>query len=624
MPTLLTARDLEKTYGTHRLFTGVSLGIDDGERLGIVGPNGAGKSTLMKALADLVPLDDGQIIRRGNSYVAYVGQVEDFPPDATPHDVVSAAAEPESSRFQLDADTRASITLSKLGFDDTHPTHAPTARIEKLSGGWGKRLALAAALVNEPDVLLLDEPTNHLDLPGVLWLENFVRNFRGAAVFVTHDRMFLESVATRIVELSRAYPDGTLEVKGNYSEFLRRKDEFLEAQAAQATALAGKVRRDTAWLKQGIQGRQTRNKSQIKDAEQRRSDLKNVRNRNAAPTKVATIDFQATDRKTKKLLAAHHVSKAFGGRTLLNQLELQLEPGLRLGLLGPNGSGKTTLLHLLTKDLEPDSGTVKHAAELKIVRFTQHRETLDPKATLREALCAVGDTVEYRGKPVHIAGWAKRFLFEPHQLLTFVGDLSGGEQARVLIANLMLAPADVLILDEPTNDLDIASLEVLEQTLAEFPGAVVLVTHDRFMLARLSTQILALHGDGTHGFFASYAQWADAEKSRNQDGTKDTKAEPTKEARSGSLGGRSSSGGGGKLSYKFQRELDGMEDAILAAEERVEALTTQSGDAEVMADHERFAKVCAELTEVQQTVKGLYERWEELEAMRDKAEGGSA
>ncbi|MEM8781240.1 MAG: ABC-F family ATP-binding cassette domain-containing protein [Planctomycetota bacterium] len=617
MPTLLTARDLEKTYGTHRLFAGVSLGIDDGERIGIVGPNGAGKSTLMKALADLVSLDDGQVIRRNGTHAAYVGQVEDFSPESTPHAVVRDAAEPEAARFQLDADTRAGITLSKLGFDASHPTHSPAAPIEKLSGGWRKRLALAAALVNEPDVLLLDEPTNHLDLPGVLWLERFVRGFRGAAVFVTHDRMFLESVATRIIELSRAYPDGTLEVKGNYSEFLRRKDEFLEAQAAHAVALAGKVRRDTAWLKQGVQGRQTRNKSQVKDAEARRNELKQVRGRNAAPTKVATIDFQATDRKTKKLLAAHNLTKGFGDRTLIQGLELQLSPGMRLGLLGPNGSGKTTLLRLLTKYLAPDAGTVKHAAELKVVRFTQHRETLDPRATLREALCAVGDTVEYRGKPVHIAGWAKRFLFEPHQLLTSVGDLSGGEQARVLIANLMLAPADVLILDEPTNDLDIASLEVLEDTLAEFPGAVVLVTHDRFMLARLSTDVLALNGDGTHGFFASYAQWAEAEKGRNRGGAEDAEAEAAK-TKPAKAAKPSSSGGGGKLSYKFQRELDGMEDAILAAEERVETLTVQSGDPDVMADHARFAAVCSELTGAQRDVQRLYDRWSELEAMREE------
>jgi ATP-binding cassette subfamily F protein uup len=476
---------------------------------------------------------------------------------------------------------------------------------------------LAAALVNEPDVLLLDEPTNHLDLPGVLWLEQWVRRFRGAAVFVTHDRMFLESTATRIVELSAAYPDGTFEVQGNYSEFLRRKEDFLEAQAAQATSLAGKVRRDTAWLKQGIQGRQTRNKSQVKDAEQRRAGLKELRGRNAAPTKVATIDFQATERKTRKLLGAHNLTKGFGNRTLFAGLELQLEPGMRLGLLGPNGSGKTTLLQLLTKDLDPDAGTVKHAAELKVVRFTQHRESLDPKATLREALCAVGDTVEYRGQPVHIAGWAKRFLFEPHQLLTSVGDLSGGEQARVLIANLMLAPADVLILDEPTNDLDIASLEVLESTLAEFPGAVVLVTHDRFMLSRLSTEVLALHGDGTHGFFASYEQWAEAEKGR-EEVEKRGGGEVAEAAKPKSPGSReASASGGGKLSYKFQRELDGMESAILEAEAAVTELTQQSGDPSVMADHERFAKVCAALTEAQQRVAGLYERWEELEAMRN-------
>ena len=291
MATLLTARELSKTYGAHTLFEGVSLGLDDGERLGLIGPNGSGKSTLLKLLAGLETADDGQITRRGKIKAAYVAQDDRFPDGATPHGVVTAAAAKTSDpevHHGLDPETRADITLSRLGFDDVRQL------VETLSGGWRKRLSIAAALVNEPDLLMLDEPTNHLDLEGVLWLESFVKGFRGAVVFITHDRVFLDCVAERIVELSRAYPGGAFEVKGNYSEFVRRKEEFLEAQAAQQTALAGKVRRDTAWLKQGIQGRQTRNKSQVDDAAARRQELRNLQNRNAAPTKVTTISLPST------------------------------------------------------------------------------------------------------------------------------------------------------------------------------------------------------------------------------------------------------------------------------------------------------------------------------------------
>ncbi|MEO1237892.1 MAG: ABC-F family ATP-binding cassette domain-containing protein, partial [Planctomycetota bacterium] len=451
MPALLAARDLEKTYAAHTLFTGVSLSIHDGERLALIGPNGAGKSTLLKLLAGLETPDAGDFVRKKQLRLAYVAQDDAFSEDATPLSAVM-----DRLRDEGHADTpehEAASVLSQLGFVDLDQP------VRALSGGWKKRLSIACGLATDPDILMLDEPTNHLDLEGVLWLESFVQrqkqaSFRGAMVFITHDRTFLENTATRVIELSRAYPGGTFEAKGNYSEFLRRKDEFLDAQAAKQTALAGKVRRDTAWLKQGIQGRQTRNKSQVADAADRRAELKNLDDRNRAPDRTTAIDFQTTDRKTKRLLAVHNLAKSMGGRELFRGVEFTLSPGTRLGLLGPNGSGKTTLLRLLRGDLKPDAGSVKPAAELRVVTFTQHRDSLDPRKSLQEALCPIGDTVDYRGKAIHVAAWAKKFLFDPSKFSTSVGDLSGGEQARVLIADLMLRPADVLILDEPTNDLD--------------------------------------------------------------------------------------------------------------------------------------------------------------------------
>ncbi|MEM1108143.1 MAG: ABC-F family ATP-binding cassette domain-containing protein [Planctomycetota bacterium] len=604
MAALLSARNLSKTYGTHTLFSGVALSIHDGERLALIGPNGSGKSTLLKILAEIEAGDSGEFTRKKNLKLAYVAQSDGFADNATP---LSAVLDRLRAEGESDPeDYRAAAVLSQLGFTEHDRL------VKTLSGGWKKRLSIACALATEPDVLMLDEPTNHLDLEGVLWLESFVKqNTQVAMVFITHDRTFLESTATRIVELSRAYPGGTFEAKGNYSEFVRRKEDFLGAQAAQQSALAGKVRRDNAWLKQGIQGRQTRNKSQVDDAASRRSELKNLANRNNAPKQTASIDFQATERKTKRLLAAHNVAKTMGDKPLFKNLDLELGPGDRLGLLGPNGSGKTTLLRLLTGDLAPDAGTVKPAAELRIVNFTQHREALNPTQKLREALCPVGDTVDYRGKPLHVASWAKKFLFDPAKFNTSVGDLSGGEQARVLIANLMLKPADLLILDEPTNDLDIPSLEVLEQALTEFPGAIVLVTHDRFMLDRLSTALLALDGQGSAKPFASYAQWVKAQTKLNATTNQPEKNDAAKPQAPKPPAPRPPK----KLTYKLQRELDGMESAILEAEAELEDLQTQSADPAVIADHERFAQVCQAMGDAQTKVESLYARWAELEEL---------
>jgi len=598
MATLLTARDLSKTYATHTLFAGLSISITDDDRLALIGPNGSGKSTLLKILADLEQPDEGDITRRRDLRFAYVGQEERFAAAATPMSVVTDRLAQFPGAHHLEDTTRAAMILSQLGFTD----HAQP--VASLSGGWKKRLSIAAAVATEPDVLMLDEPTNHLDMEGVLWLEQFTRPFRGAVIVVTHDRTFLENVAERVVELSRAYPGGTFEVKGNYSAFVRRKDEFLDAQAQRQQALANLVRRDTAWLRQGVKARRTRNQSQVRDADARRAELAGVRQRNRAPSRTVAIDFEATQRKTNKLLAGHNLTKSLGGKLLFKGVDLTLSPGMRLGLLGSNGSGKTTLLRVLAGELEPDAGTVKRAADLRLVRFTQHRESLDPAMSLRDALCPVGDVVHYQGKAINVAGWAKRFLFDPGKFNVSVGDLSGGEQARVLIADLMLRPADVLILDEPTNDLDIPSLEVLESALEEFAGAVVLVTHDRFMLRRLSTALLGLDGRGRAKHYADFEQWLADQKDDAPPAVGDVKPRADK-PRSAAT----------KLSYQLQRELDGMERAILDAEAEVESLTAQVTQPQVIADHVLHAELCRRLGEAHARVQRLYDRWAELESM---------
>lgn len=608
MSTLISARSLSMAYPSNILFEDVSISIESGERIGLIGPNGSGKSTLMQVLAGAIAPVEGEIIRRRDLRAVYVPQDDLFDADATPMHVVRTGLS-DDEESGVDAQTRASISLSRLGFAD------PNQPVATLSGGWRKRLSLARAIARDPEVLLLDEPTNHLDYEGVVWLEGFIRQLSIAVVFITHDRRFLENTATRVVELSKAYPGGTFEAKGNYSEFIKRKEAFLDAQRAAQTSIAHKVRRDTAWLRQGIQGRQTRNKSQVQAAAIRRDELKATKDRNEAPTRTAKFGFQATDRQTKKLLTLQGVSKSMGQKRLFGSLDLTLAPGQRVGLLGVNGSGKTTLMRLMSGDLQPDSGTINRADNLQVVVFSQHRETLDPKLTLKEALCPFGEMVHYHGQSMHVSGWARRFLFDTDQLSTRVENLSGGEQARVLIANLTLLPADLLLLDEPTNDLDIPSLEVLEEALLEFTGAIVLVTHDRFLLERIATEYLALDGRGEARRFASIEQWNASEQKRAQEDADNLRsASPAPAAPAADRGNASSKPG--KLSYKLQLEYDRMEESIMQAEAAAEQLEKEAADPGLVADHQRAAQIYTKLRDAQKRVSDLYARWSELDELR--------
>ena len=595
MANLLSARTISKSYSTRHLFDGVTLHLEEGERLGIIGPNGAGKSTLLKILAGMETPDDGEITSKRGLRLWYVPQVSVFPSEVTPLGAVVDSIGGD----EIEAEVAASIALSKLGFERFDQPFG------ELSGGWKKRVAMACGLVHDPEVMLLDEPTNHLDLEAVEWLENFVLNANMSMLFVTHDRRFLENCASRILELAPSYPDGAFEVNGNYTEFVRRKEAFLISQEAEESALANKVRRDTAWLRQGIQGRQTRNKTQVRDAASRRAELKAVNARNLSPAKTAGINFDAVGRKTNKLLVMHSVEKSMGDKFLFGGLDLELTPGRRIGLVGPNGSGKTTLLRLINGELEPDSGTIKRADNLRVVTASQHRLDLDPNITLQDTLCPVGEMVEYMGKEIHVSGWADRFLFTREQLGTLVGSLSGGEQARIQIASLMLQPADILLLDEPTNDLDIPTLEVLEEALLDFPGAILLITHDRFMLDRIATEYLALDGKGVSKEFAGFEMWQEWHNKPTEPKSKKsetintrTKSEPV------------------KLSYKLQHEFDGMEKAIAVAEAEVERTEKIANDELVVADHKKHAKACSDVANAHEKVRSLYDRWTELEGMQ--------
>ena len=609
MAILVSAHQLTKAFAARPLFSGLTFAISEGERIGLIGPNGAGKSTLLRILAGQsgYSQDAGTLSIQRGLRIGFLEQVPQFLPGAT---VLSTILEgvPGKSLSHDDSDHWEQHGIvhelsSRFGFDQL-PGGTET-KVELLSGGWKKKVALARELVKKPDLLLLDEPTNHLDVESILWLENLLARANFAALTITHDRLFLQRIANRIVELDPRHVGGLLSVQGNYADYLSVREQIILAQEKREVILKNTLRRETEWLRQGAKARTTKQQARINRAGELKDTVEDLSTRNLVRT--ARIDFQAAEKNPKKLVEDKRIFKSYGPKKIFSELDLLITPGTRLGLLGPNGSGKSTLIRVLLGTEPPSGGEVFRSEHLSVAYFDQTREALDPLKTVAKTLCPTGDYVGYRNMRVHIRSYLDRFLFTQGQMDMAVGKLSGGEQARLLIARLMLTEANLLVLDEPTNDLDMATLNVLEDCLAEFPGAVILVTHDRYFLDQVTNKILSFT-DGKLLTFADVGQWETwiTTHSRNS-GAK------TQSVQTGNGSGTNSSGKRRKLSFKDQRELDGMEASIQQAEARLQQLTEESSHPENISNATNLARITQELSLAQSEVERLYVRWGELE-----------
>jgi len=608
MSVLIGYESLSKSYGSQNLFSGISISFKGNEKIGLIGINGSGKSTLLKIFKGLEQCDSGDVIRKKHLNLVYIPQSEDFDPDKRIpeilYDVIQNLAIEEHEKY-------ARINrFSGLGkFPD------PEMKSGLLSGGWKKRLSIICALIQEPELLLLDEPTNHLDIEGIFWLEGILKKAFFSFVVVSHDRYFLENTTDKTIELGRTFPGGYLKINHSYLKYSEKRALFLENQLKKERSLSTKMKRESEWLSRNPKARTTKAKFRIDAAEKLKTELKDVHIRNLENKNIG-IDFNATNRRTKKLMEVFYVSKKNADQVLFKNISLRLSPGSRLGLVGNNGTGKSTFIKILAKLVKPDDGKINWVEGLKVVYFDQERFQPDLEVSLKKALSPDGDSVVYRGRSYHVASWARRFLFSSEQLDMPVKRLSGGERARILIANLMLQEADVLLLDEPANDLDIPSIEILEESIMDFPGAVVMVSHDRYMLDRMTNQVLGFDGFGNAEFFADYSQWYRdlSEKKKEKKVTDKIHSGIQKKK----VQSRVKKAKTGKLSYKDQYELDHLEEKIQEAEKAVSELEKGLDDPSLSVNPDILKDHCDALKQAQDVVENLYDRWEFLEQLKDQ------
>jgi ATP-binding cassette subfamily F protein uup len=615
MSQLISAHQLTHSFASRTLFRDVSLGVFEGDRIGLVGPNGAGKSTLMKILHKSLTPDSGTVTYRRGLNVGYLPQTPAFGPMETLYDaMVSKASDPHEVMAE------AYMWMSKLGLDRFSP-ETPT---DQLSGGWKKRLALGRELVMEPELLLLDEPTNHLDIESILWLEEFIASSPMAILTITHDRLFLQRVANKIFDLDPKNPNYLLNINGDYVSYLEAKELMIAGQEHREWTMKNTLRRETEWLRRGAKARQTKQKSRIERAQDLKEEVQELSTKNRK--RQVKLDFGEGERNPKKLIEAKHISKSYpietgenAGETkvLFTDFSTLIGPNTRMGLIGPNGAGKSSLIRTLLKREEPNSGSVEIADSIKISYFEQNRESLNPKLSLIRNICPQGDYVNYLGQYIYAKSYLERFLFSAQQMDLPVERLSGGEQSRLRIAQLMLEPAAVLVLDEPTNDLDLDTLNILEESLQEFPGAVILVTHDRYFMDQVASEIVAFpmaaNSTGKLERFADYLQWEAWQSGQGSGPLVDPNASKAPAPTEAPAASGMASGKGQKLSYKEKLEFEQMESKIQLLEQELGLLEAEANKPEIAANATKVQEVYTRLHEKQKAVETLYQRWAVLE-----------
>jgi ATP-binding cassette subfamily F protein uup len=630
---LITLDNASLAYGHHPLLDKAAFQLDPGERVGLIGRNGAGKSSLLKVIAGESKLDDGTVWRAPSAQIVYVPQEPILHPQ---HTIYQAVAEGLGDMQQLLVDYHAithSMSLPNADIDALmsdmqklqHELDAkngwtmqakvetvlsklslsPDTPVVSLSGGWRKRVALARALVAEPDVLLLDEPTNHLDLEAIQWLEDLLLGFKGAVLFITHDRRFLNRLATRIVELDRGH---LTDFVGTYEQYLVKKEELLAVEATHAAKFDKVLAQEEVWIRQGIKARRTRNEGRVRRLEQLRLE-RAARLERQGNVKL-TLD--SGERSGKLIAELENVTKAFGERVLIKDFSTRIMRGDRIGLLGPNGAGKTTLLKLILGELEPDSGSIQRGTNINVAYFDQMREQLDEEATLADTISPGSEYVQIGNERKHVISYLEDFLFPPQRSRSPVKSLSGGERNRLLLARLFAKPSNVLVLDEPTNDLDIDTLELLEQLLQDFEGTLFLVSHDRAFLENTVTQIIAFEGNGKlTEFGGGFDDWQRFTAQRAQADASQTK--PKTEAAKPAIKPQATKT---KLSYKEQMELEKLPDQIDVLEKEQTSINNQLANPDIYKDAEKVKNLQTRLNEIEALLLDAISRWEELESKK--------
>ena len=637
---LIRISKAQLAYGTHPLLDNADAVIETGERVCVVGRNGAGKSTLLKVLDGQVILDDGEINQLGSIKIS---RLEQDPPKGASGSVFDYVAQgmPEianllidfhhvSTELQTDCTDKLLNKLERLSnqleaadgwrFDSriqlvlTQLELAPEAKLESLSGGWLRKVALARALVSEPDLLLLDEPTNHLDMESVMWLEQFLKEFKGGIVFISHDRAFIRAVATRILDLDRgkliSYP-------GDYATYLEQKAHDLKVEESQNALFDKRLAEEETWIRQGVKARRTRNEGRVRELKQ----LRNERKQRVDQVGKTDFNIETADRSGKLVFEAKHLNHAFNkDKVIANDFSTLVMRGDRIGLVGPNGIGKTTLLKLLFGDIEADAGIVKQGVNLEFAYFDQYRQKLDEEATVQDNVAEGKQEVMMGGRSRHVLGYLQDFLFPPARARTPVKALSGGEKNRLLLAKLFLKPSNILVLDEPTNDLDIETLELLEDIINQYQGTVLIVSHDREFIDNTCTSVWAFEGNGVItdivGGYSDYEAYANY---LSQEQKKQLTTPAKKEAVVAPAPVAKADNKSNKLSYKLKLELEQLPSKLEQLEQALEAQQVVVNDADFFKqDASATTKELNHLAQLESDLEAALERWEELEDLKNQ------